>query len=57
MTVEVRLSIPSIQVVTDYSNFTLSYESLDIAVSGLTLSSSSSSVHPSSGRYPGFLIE
>ena len=28
MTVEVRLSIPSIQVVTDYSNFTLSYESL-----------------------------
>ena len=32
MTVEVRLSIPSIQVVTDNSNFTLSYESLDIFI-------------------------
>ena len=30
MTVEVRLSIPSIQVVTDNSN--LSYESLDIFI-------------------------
>ena len=32
MTVEVRLSIPSIQVVTDNSNLTLSYESLDLFI-------------------------